>query len=1048
MIPVLALTVALVAAVGTSFFQASPGELGKEFLAAQRQMATGDFEGSVASYRRLVATPANLLLRPQQVQVTVGDEALPLTAAATYQIASSFRRRGEEGLEAEGDSTKEGARDDLVRASGEYAALWDDPTAPETLRERASFQVADCLFKAGRHEEAIAAFGRFAEAFPESKYLSEARYRTAWARYRNNEWEAAATLYEEVAAAEPGSERGNRSLFQAGEAYERLEQPERALAAFLRLAERFDPTPYEGKRRVREVMHLLRENLSATQRELIGKAHVRAADAYAGLDSLEAALRWYDLAATRFPTEEDLVKSARVRRAEALLRAGRQEEAMAAYRLALEAVSKPLFRAQIQADLMGLLYESRQYLNAASAYGFYCEAFPAEAQAAGVTVEQAQLLRAESLRLAASEVGEATTRDSLLVVSRDEYMDLLAAEPADSMASEAMLGAALCEGELGEDEASLALLERAWGEYGDTRAGMWGLLLAARHHTDRGDTTRALVAYDELTATATGEAADLGRLELAQLLQRRGQSDEAVACLAAVDTTSSEYGRAQVMLADLYGQCGDWELARQVLERTTRPDTDPEVAADLGYMRARLAFRRREYGQTLELLATVDTTFLKAPAATERLYLRGVAHWETGQPREAARDLEAFVATRPEVRARGEALRLLALALRESGDVEGAAMHLESLRAGSGAQDMKEVWRLALGRLWYEAGEHGKAVEALAQVPQDEVLAAEARLVLAEAHMALGEWEQTLAVLEPCDPQALSEGDGERRLLLLGVAAMNAAYYGVAVEHLRGLVETGGESQAAEAGQLHLGQSLYALGENEEAVTVLLDLARRGPETDRGAEAAYIAGENLYVLGRFEEAAAAYRQVTVGKWQAPAAVAEAWCALELGEEDELLRLVQAVQVRFPETPEARQAAKLAGDYQYNKQDYPAARRAYEQVLARYPDSEEAEVARRLLVDLEDLEADLVYQAAMAAFDLGQLDQASRLLKEIIERYPGTLSEMAARCNLGVYYERTGKWHAAMAVYEQVLEVAGEDVAFGDMVEFARDHRQWISEYRL
>jgi tetratricopeptide (TPR) repeat protein len=118
------------------------------------------------------------------------------------------------------------------------------------------------------------------------------------------------------------------------------------------------------------------------------------------------------------------------------------------------------------------------------------------------------------------------------------------------------------------------------------------------------------------------------------------------------------------------------------------------------------------------------------------------------------------------------------------------------------------------------------------------------------------------------------------------------------------------------------------------------------------------------------------------------------------------------------------------------------------VIERYPNGEEATQARRLLVELADLEADLVYQAAMASFDLEDHEQAALLLQAVVERYPGTVSAMAARCNLGVAYEHLGKWQAADAVYGEVIKMAGNDEAFTDMIGFARDHQSWIREYRL
>ncbi|MFA6110152.1 MAG: tetratricopeptide repeat protein, partial [Candidatus Latescibacterota bacterium] len=899
-------------AVGVSLFQDSPGELAKRFLAAQRQMTNGDFEGAVASYRRLVGTPANPLLRPRRVLVRVGDEVVPLTAAATYQIASSFRRRGEEALAAGETAAEPAAHEDLARASREYRALCEDASAPGTLRERAAFQVGDCLFKGAAYAEAVAAFEEFRRAFPQSRYEGEARYRTAWARYNTGEWGIAADLFMQVAAADTDAERSTRSLFQAGEAYERLGENSEALRCFLALTNQFDPRPYEGKRRVREVIHLLRENLSATTRELVGKAHVRIGDQYARLDSLDTALRWYDLAASRFPTEPDVVRTAYLRRAEILLAADRQPEVLTAYRQALEAVSDPLFRAEVQVRLMSLLRETGQHLEAAAAYGFYAEAFAPQAAAAGVTVPQALLLRAESLRLAAGEDHSGAVRDSLYQASRAEYENLLATTPQDSLKAEALLGTAICDEGLGDIGAALERLEQLVAEYGPTRTGQWGLLLAARYCAAAGDTTQAVTRYVKLTAVDAGDAGDVvdqGRIELTLLYEGQGRSADAVAQLVAVDTSSTEFGRAQVLLVDLYGQQGDWERAEQVLQRLAARQIEPRTAVELAYTRARMAFQRHEFDGTLALLADVDTTYLTDVAAVEWRYLRGASRYETGRYAEAADDLEGYLASGFDLDWRGPAVQLLARCLAAQGDREEAARRLQARREQSASAEQRGEWQLALARMWCEAGDYLRAVEALQEEDGDRQIAAEARLLLAEAYLGLGEWDQALKALADSEPGALTTAQTERRLLLQGVASMNAGQYPGAVAFLEELLGRPPGEAVDSAARLHLGQCLYALGRNDEAVAVLRDLVTRYPDTPNAVEAAFLTGENLYLLGRYGDATAAYQQVTAGPRRPAASLAVAWCYIGTDQPTELvLQQLEALQSQYPDVPEARQAA--------------------------------------------------------------------------------------------------------------------------------------------
>ena len=288
-------------------FHDSPRELGKEFDAAQKLMVMGDFDGAVAAYEDLIDTPSSLFLWPSQVKVEVRGERLLLRVAAAYQVAGSHRRRGEEELRKD-DGAAPG-RESLRKAARYYNVVSRDSLAPEDLRQRAAYQEGKSYFSGEDYEKAAAAFESFRNRFPRGEYALDARYHLAWSTYRLGSWERAAAEFREVAEADPGSDRALRALFQLGECLERLQRRDEALAAFKQLARHYDPQAYDGRRRVEDLMQVLRKDFLETERELIGKAHIRVGDGYRHLDSLETAMEWYRRAAQRFPTEGALVKT-------------------------------------------------------------------------------------------------------------------------------------------------------------------------------------------------------------------------------------------------------------------------------------------------------------------------------------------------------------------------------------------------------------------------------------------------------------------------------------------------------------------------------------------------------------------------------------------------------------------------------------------------------------------------------------------------------------------------------------------------------------------
>ena len=1037
----------LLITVGVSLLEDSPRELGNRFKRAQKLMVMGDFETSIAAYEQLMETPGSALLRPDRVEVEVGEEALPLKVAAAYQVASSFRRRAEEQLQAYQDSAAVPRFEDLRTAARFYRLLAHEESTPETLRQRAAFQVGSCYFKNQDYKEAIAAFDWFVQAFPSSEYCLQARYHTAWALFHSGQWERAAAEFRAVASEVPGTDRGLRSLFQLGEAEERMGRFERSVGAFEEIAAYYDEGEYGAGRRREELMRALREKLPATRRELIGKGHLRAGDAYRHLDSLAAAAHWYRLTARRFPTDAQLLKDAYLRLAEMDADAGRVDEALAAYRTALEEVADPFFRALVQAEMMALAFASERYLEAAQMYGFYIDAFGAYAEEVGVPVDRARLLRAESLRLAAQGAANRAASDSLHTSSLETYRGLLQNTEVDSLAAEALLGAGICLQSLDRPGAAREHYERLTGEYAATRVAAWGRLHLARLYAQSDAKTKALRHYEDLAAGGDGELRDLAQVELAVFLEEEGQSDRALELLSRIGPESAEFGRAQMVLTRLLTARERWAEARQVVRRALKRTVDPEVRAQLSYSRAEIAFEAAEYDSVIRILAALDTTRLQQPFAHDRLYLRGVARYKTGAYALAVDDLRAYLGAAAVLR--GQTIQTIALCLAQLMEVEAAAAQLAEWGAAATDAGERGEWALGLARFFHRRKDYDRALQLLQGLERENDLQAQrARLVEGEILLAQKRWDAAHPVLAEIQPDLLSPGDRLHRLYLMGIASMNGGDYEGAIFSFQALLALRTHGDLARQAALYLGQSHYTLGQYARAAAVFEELAQRFPAHPDAHEAAYLAGENYYLLEDYERAAGAYQRVRGGPRRAEALLALAWCHLHREDPSAMEQTLALLQDRFPQSALAPRAAMMIADYHYNRADYGRARQAYERLIRLHSQSPEAGRSSRLLVDLADLEADRLYQEAMATFDGGDYDGARRQLEAVAERFPGTLSEVAARCNIGVCYEKTGQWRRAVAVYDSLLKIEKVDPQFGAMVRFAREHRDWIRDYRL
>ena len=85
---------------------------------------------------------------------------------------------------------------------------------------------------------------------------------------------------------------------------------------------------------------------------------------------------------------------------------------------------------------------------------------------------------------------------------------------------------------------------------------------------------------------------------------------------------------------------------------------------------------------------------------------------------------------------------------------------------------------------------------------------------------------------------------------------------------------------------------------------------------------------------------------------------------------------------------------------------------------------------------------------MKLFENKQYPDAVEGFKAIISKYPGTYTELAAYCNMGLSFEIMREWSKAVENYDALLEKGGEEAQNADVVGFAKLHRDWIVDNRL
>ena len=131
--------------------------------------------------------------------------------------------------------------------------------------------------------------------------------------------------------------------------------------------------------------------------------------------------------------------------------------------------------------------------------------------------------------------------------------------------------------------------------------------------------------------------------------------------------------------------------------------------------------------------------------------------------------------------------------------------------------------------------------------------------------------------------------------------------------------------------------------------------------------------------------------------------------------------------RFPDSEYASKAQFTIGDFYYNVRNYDRARDAYTLLVENYSKSEEAVRAERLIGELSEIQASLEYKEVMKLFEAKTVS-GRRVdgFRTIISKYPGTYTELAAYCNMGLSFEIMREWSKAVENYNTLLEKGGEE----------------------
>jgi TolA-binding protein len=332
--------------------------------------------------------------------------------------------------------------------------------------------------------------------------------------------------------------------------------------------------------------------------------------------------------------------------------------------------------------------------------------------------------------------------------------------------------------------------------------------------------------------------------------------------------------------------------------------------------------RQDQHEQALEVCKDFD---LKSLAAVDAPLAAAVAYERAWCLRELDRDDEARQAYRDMLELPGDAAikqpAMLELAELDAaaGDTAASAEILEQLRQNLRASDDSATDSLQQQALWR----------------------------LGRARFQLEQYEPAASLFEEYLKGEGADDDRAAALFYAGESRNKLGQHPAAAEHFAALVQKYPDHEAAAAGLLRLGESLSSARKFDESEQRFRDYLQKYPESESWFQAQFGIGWALENQEKHDQAIAAYQKV-VERHQGPTAARAQFqigeCLYGLRKYDEAVRELLKVDILYA-YPEWSAAALFEAGRCFEALEKPQEARAqYELVRERFPDSRWAEMA--------------------------------------------------------------------------------------------------------
>ncbi len=1077
------IVLSLLGLVAGSHFVPTPDEVRASFKQAQKFYAAEDYEQAIQTYERInrIESP---LLYTAEIVAEVGEIDAPIKEIALYQTGNSHLKRGEENQHRASrirDSERKQEYGERAAADFERAAAYFVRTEKEAssaqLKGLARNRLINTLYESKDYDRTVEEGRVFLELYPDSGFLVNVLYNIGWAHYDADRYEQSIEAFKDLIHHFPRGYRADRALFQIGEAYYKRELYGDAVPWYQDVVDRLDI----GQMSERDLLKMRREKMAGlvdeTALELAAKAQIKIGDCHAHSNQPERAVEAYQKVINAFAQEQRLVSEAYIRLADMYTQNGDLTGAVRTYREAIDGSKFRFFLAGMLSLLAEHFYGVGDFSRSIGEYRLYLDAYGDVATSAGLSppwahykIGRAYYEWAERQRQAVQEDSARASYEHAIA----EYEKIERKYPGNELGTAATgFNIGLCHQMIG-GRASIAraleLYESIVSQNQERNYVRSALFQIARIHFKSEDYRPAIAAYSRILEDYPEDPQrHAARFELALCHRDLAEIEAAVAAFYQLERDSALFPKAMLEANNLLAAAGRYEEGLEALGHGLTATSEPGGQARFYYMKGRTLIEIEDFAAAVEALGrTIDLTADKS-VRQGALYGRGVSLLKLERFAAAVDDLKILLESDNQDMATS-ARRMIGLAHLELGREREAISDYQAMVDAAREPGERVGNMLVLAELHYGLRDYAQ-VEAVCR----EILALElveergeqsyfpkekAYFLLGDAHGLRND----MAALITTYKEALSRYpdshfSGDMRFAL-GQALFEREDLESAAQFLSTYLEKSPGHSNRAYGLYYLGYALFNLTRFDRAAEVFAELAADYSGGELAPDALFRAGEARYNLGQFEQARAFYQSLVEVHPKADLAddalYNQAWSLLNLKREEEAIALFRQMPDVFPASPLSANAQFTVGDFYYNQEKYEEALAAYEVVQQRFPDSKVAQKIPALMADLREVvaylqyaEVEKIFAQALEEKKPDQFRRASEGFARIVERYPGTESEIGALSNMGVCYESLNEWKKAVEIYDRVLSrFSGEEAELAEAYRFARMHKAWIETNRL